>query len=264
LYAIGAGSNGCISLARRNTPGHLVAVKSHRLNTAEAAHSLRREYELLLRMEHENVVKAEEMVWVDGTPFMIMEYVRGKPLSELEAQIGDAIGRDVAGDLCSAVSYLNQMGIVHRDITPSNVVLNVSGSTAFCVLVDFGTACEPRDTPMLSKTGAADYRAPEMACALPYGPSVDVWGVGATLCEALSGIQFGHVYDTTGLVVEDAERLRFAGTPWKMELRTFLPDGDGADLLARSLVLNPAGRATARELLGHPYVLSGRRHRGTG
>ena len=37
---------------------------------------------------------------------------------------------------------------------------------------------------MLSKTGAADYRPPEVALALPYGPAVDVWGVGSTLCEA--------------------------------------------------------------------------------
>ena len=51
-----------------------------------------------------------------------------------------------------------------------------------CVLVDFGTACEPQEFAMLSVTGNLDYRPPEMVFNAPYGPSVDVWGVG-TLVE---------------------------------------------------------------------------------
>jgi serine/threonine protein kinase len=261
LHAIGSGTSGVISLARRVSAGDLVAVKRAKMTSPEAADSLRREYELLARLNHANIVRTLELVWADETPHMIMHYVRGKPLSDivgtLQSCLDESVGRKVSSDLCDAVDYINQLGIVHRDIIPSNVILSVGADGRQAgVLVDFGTAREPRESVMLSQTGAADYRAPEMAFALPYGPSVDVWGVGATVCEAMSGVPFSSIYQSRAIVVVDAEEPRFSGNPWIMDWKAKLPPGGSADFVQLALALNPSERATARQLSQHPFLAS--------
>jgi predicted Ser/Thr protein kinase len=254
---VAEGTNGIVYLARRQIEGDLVALKQTKVWSFEKGVALKNEYELLTKLDHRNIVKVVDLAWADSVPVVVMEYIRGKSMHDVSVRVGrgldDVMQAQVSYELCSAVHYLAQHGIVHRDITPRNVLVTTQSRGRSVVLVDFGSACQPQHSVLVSKIGTAYYSSPEMNCGLEYGPLVDVWGIGATMAAAICGVGFDTLFNIDSISVVDPVALNFSGTGWKVNLREHMQDLV-ADFLHTACAVSPNQRPTAGTLLQHPFL----------
>ncbi|NUR59558.1 MAG: protein kinase [Catenulispora sp.] len=125
----------------------------------------------------------------DGRRFLVMPLVRGTTLARLAARgpVPPHEVKRIGAALAEALSHIHARGVVHRDVKPSNVLLDHDG-TPF--LADFGFA-HAEDGPALTATncvvGTAGYLAPEQAAGAAVTPAADVYALGLVLLEALTG-----------------------------------------------------------------------------
>jgi serine/threonine protein kinase len=237
----------------------MVALKVAKVKCREKAEALEKEYALLKTLNHVNVVKAEEFLQLDKRAILVMKYLPGKSLDDASVRAGqglnEKVGMAVASDLCDAVDYIAKQGIVHRDIMPRNVVLQMQRgrSGIVAVLVDFGSACQPQHSVMVSKAGTADYSSPEMNAGLVYGHPVDVWGVGATIAAAMYGAGFDILFDLSKIAVVDQQALQFNGSGWLVDLQSSF-SSPAAAFVEAACTVSPGQRPTIGELRGHPFL----------
>jgi serine/threonine-protein kinase len=190
---LGRGGVGYVLEVRSRTTGASYAAKLIiNSNDALARERFRREAELLARCDrHPGVVKVHAFGETPaGDLYMIMDLVRGEGLDRLleregrlEPRRAAALGRDVA----EALGHAHALGIVHRDVKPSNILLDETGSVR---LTDFGlaTACDlDRLTRSGTFLGTVWYCAPEQSVAEAIDPPADVFAVGCLLFRALTG-----------------------------------------------------------------------------
>ncbi|MFC7341774.1 serine/threonine-protein kinase [Saccharopolyspora griseoalba] len=146
---------------------------------------LRNEGVLLTQLAHPHLVRGYEIVRNDNPdrPVVITETLPGCTLGYLIAEHGTLPPVDAAVlgmQLCSVLTYLHRHNWVHLDVKPSNVV--EAGGRA--VLLDLSLVCRIGER---STAGTFDYLSPEQATGERMTPAADVWGLGVTLYEALSG-----------------------------------------------------------------------------
>jgi eukaryotic-like serine/threonine-protein kinase len=143
-----------------------------------------REGKLLLRLAHPHIVRAYELV-ERPAPALVLQTLGGATLAwEIAARRRRLPAGDLAFlglQLCSAVGYLHRRGVLHLDLTPSNVI--VQGGQAW--LIDLGIARPPGRARTV--VGTPGRMAPEQAGGGGLTPAADVWGIGALLYEAASG-----------------------------------------------------------------------------
>ncbi|MFC7715540.1 serine/threonine-protein kinase [Nonomuraea recticatena] len=157
--------------------------ESHLVRTA-------REARTAAQLNHPSVVAIYDVVEEDGRPWIIMELVRAPSLEEVVATHGALPVReaaDVGRQVLSALKAAHEVGILHRDVKPSNVLLCDDGRA---VLTDFGIATAEGDSSLTRTgmvTGSPAFLAPERVRALDFGPPSDLWSLGATLYAALIG-----------------------------------------------------------------------------
>jgi hypothetical protein len=189
---LGAGGMGVVFLARDVSLGRRVAIKIIRpeLATALAAERFQREARLLAQLAHPNVVSVHRAGEAGGLFYYVMDYVDGSTLAErLEA--GRLSVREAARlgeDLLRALGAAHRLGIVHRDVKPSNIFLTPDRA----LLADFGIAshsspdAEPLTLPG-KMPGTPGYMPPEQAAAMGVGPHTDLYAIGIVLYEAVTG-----------------------------------------------------------------------------
>lgn len=149
------------------------------------AESLRREADVLRASSIDGVVGLSDEGEVGGLPFVVVEHVRGVPLSTLLRQgaFETSEAALVARDLAKVIGRLHERGWVHGDITPSNVIVDDAGEL---MLIDLGLARrigEARETP----AGKAGYASPEAAVGKDATQSDDIYGWGVVVAECLLG-----------------------------------------------------------------------------
>ncbi len=209
LGALGKGGFGSIYLANlRGTDGFVrrVAVKVLRYAGTEDAALVARqrdEARLLGLLSHESIVQVIDQATVLGRPAVIMEYVEGVDMHELSRLLRSQqvafspraafeVIAAVAGALdvaWSSVSPLTShpLHVVHRDIKPGNILLTVRGGVK---VLDFGIARAEFDRDGVSRSiafGTPSYMAPEFWQQEPIGHAYDIYALGVTLIELLSG-----------------------------------------------------------------------------
>lgn len=199
LHRLGSGGYGRVWLAHDTALAVDVAVKEvllpPSLTADEQATRLaraEREARNAARLRgHPNVVAVYDVVIADGVPWTVMQLVRGRSLLEQVAAAGplppDQTAR-VAEALLRALSAAHQVGLLHRDVKPANVLLADDGGV---LLTDFGIAVSSGD-PGLTAAGAvvgsAEYLAPERVRGKEAGPPSDLFSLGVTLYEAVEGL----------------------------------------------------------------------------
>jgi len=137
----------------------------------------------LVQMSHPNIVPVYELGVVDGVYFLAMELVEGATLAEIlrDGPLPEALVAHIGIQLCEALHYAHdRFSVVHRDVTPRNVVIDDAGHTR---LLDFGIAA-PADEA--GRFGSLGYMSPEQASGLPVGPQSDLFSAGTLLFEALT------------------------------------------------------------------------------
>ena len=194
-----------IYLARQRTvagPERQVAVKllqSRFLDEARVLEMFRREVEIGLLMGHPHVVHVYDAGMHDGLPYLVMEYVPGEELQTLCRQGVDfdrflplehavELMRQVAHALAFVHSKRSAdgapLGIVHRDVSPSNILVTPDGSAK---LIDFGVACTTADATRGAQPGKPNYMAPEQARGEVLDHRADLFSLGVVLYEITVG-----------------------------------------------------------------------------
>jgi hypothetical protein len=199
IVPIGRGGMGVVYRARQVRTGRTVALKTiNAVAVGDGRHGrrFRTEAEALARLSHPGVVQIYEANERDGVPYIAMEFVPGLSLAQ-RLRTGPPVSpreaAELAAGVASGLAAAHARGITHRDVKPGNVLLTESGKPK---LTDFGLAClddaATRLTQPGSTIGTPAYMAPEQADPKvfgPVGPAADVYGLGVTLYELLTGRQ---------------------------------------------------------------------------
>ncbi len=183
--AIGAGGMGEVYRARDTRLGREVAIK---IVNAPFTSRFEREAKAISSLNHPHICTLYDIGSHDGTGYLVMELVEGKPLR------GPLPWKEAArhvADVCEALEAAHRKGVVHRDLKPANVLLTPLGVK----VIDFGLA--KQDTAADTTTAAATmagtmvgtiaYMAPEQAAGGATDTRSDLWAVGVLLFELLSG-----------------------------------------------------------------------------
>jgi tRNA A-37 threonylcarbamoyl transferase component Bud32 len=201
---LGEGGMGVVHLARREATGEPVALKTitpRALRTDEMVARFLREASILRKLHHRNIVRFQEMGYTDGRLYFVMEYVPGLDAAESvkcrgPRPVGEAVA--IACQALDALAYAHARGIVHRDITPRNLLIQSDGRNnglSVVKLADFGLARLYFSSTMSGLTllgqeglGTLGFMAPEQITQFRQSrPPGDQYAVAACLYFLLTG-----------------------------------------------------------------------------
>lgn len=202
LRRIGGGGMGTVFEAEDLEDGALRAVKVMRVGGDERRGVARsaREAKLAAFIEHPNVVQVHDVGAHDDPPcsFLVMERLYGEDLGARSARLGAIGAEEVAWILREAASALDAAHarhVVHRDLKPTNLFLQLVDQAPKLKILDFGTAKLLDDTTSSETThslGTPIYMAPEQFLTETPTPAVDIFGLGMTAFRLLTG---HHYYE---------------------------------------------------------------------
>ncbi len=149
----------------------------------------RQEAQSAASLNHPNIVTVFDTGEQGGLPFIVMELVTGQSLAETlrEGPLTEARAIEIASDVCLALEYAHSRGLVHRDVKPGNILLADDGAVK---VTDFGIAraiSADTVTQTAAVLGTAAYLSPEQAQGLSVDERSDVYSLGVTLYEVLTG-----------------------------------------------------------------------------
>ena len=245
LKPLGRGGSGSVWLARDEQTGLDVALKIVPREGKRAARAAR-EMEAASRLRHERCVRAYDFAGDAGHVYIAYEYVRGRTLREVlrTDTLDNAAAIEIAAQVLDGLAHAHRRGIVHRDVKPSNVLVEEEGEIAVRVL-DFGLAqFDEADTltAVGDVPGTLAYISPERLTGADASERSDVWAVGVILWEALAG---SHPF--WGVPLTEVASTIAAGAPPLSARRGDLPRRVLA-AVESALAVDPAKRPTAARL----------------
>ncbi|KAF1334863.1 Cmgc/cdk protein kinase, partial [Globisporangium splendens] len=291
---IDEGTYGVVSKARDKVTGDIVALKQVKMS-ADVCHegfpvTALRETNVLLALDHPNIVKVREMV-VGSTPdkiFMVMDYAENDLKNVMENKMKQPFlqseVKNLMQALLSAIAYMHERWYIHRDLKTSNLLYDNQGILKVC---DFGLA-RKYGSPIRGYTQLVVtlwYRAPELLLgATTYSTAVDMWSVGCIFAEILlmkplfpgrgEIDQMDQIFKLLGSPTEEnwpglLDYPNAQGIRWKWQKQSKLREkfpvaaafsgggcalsNAGFDLLRRMLAYDPKQRISAKEALAHDY-----------
>jgi predicted Ser/Thr protein kinase len=186
---LGRGGMGSVFRAHDRQLGRTVAIKTLAATDAAAASRLAREAQLQARVDHPNVAKVYETGEAQGVRFIVMQFIPGRPLSELRESMSLEQKVRIVQRVAEGVHEAHRLGLVHGDIKPRNVLVAEDEQGGWHPYVlDFGTAREAATAEGGGAiTGTPAYMAPEQARGESLDRRTDVYALGVTLFRLLSG-----------------------------------------------------------------------------
>src|SRR5581483_4648284 len=192
---LGRGGMGVVYRAEDKRIGRLVAIKTLTENFSGQPEMLERFYREAQAgiLQHPNIVIVYDLGDENGVPFIVMELVSGEPLDKLIAsgrQLPLIDKLSIIEQVCAALGYAHQRGVIHRDIKPANVIVQPDGHAK---IVDFGiariqrAAAETELTRTGSVIGTMHYIAPERLKGQAFDGRSDIFSVGVMLYQLLTG-----------------------------------------------------------------------------
>ncbi|KAJ3686094.1 hypothetical protein LUZ61_015258 [Rhynchospora tenuis] len=252
---LGRGSCATVSIATNSTSGEEFAVKSVPVCRAEV---LRREQSILSSLDSPFVISclgsdiSKNHHTDQSCCNLFLEYAPGGSLTdEVKRQHGrlpESLVRSRTFEILSGLVYLHDMGIVHCDIKGQNVLI---GSDSRAKIADFGCAksefCEYASSQI---SGTPMYMAPEVARGEEQGTPADVWALGCTVIEMVTGaVPWVGFSDPVSVLHHIGY---FSNVPM---LPNWMSD-EGKDFLSKCLIREPSKRWSAEQLINHPFVES--------
>ena len=267
LKRLGGGGAGEIWLATDTVLREPCALKL--LNTAEgiddsALEDLRLETLKSRKLSHPNIIRIHDFHRVPGEiPFVSMEYIKGVNLHDLRQQQPERVLtwdylRPIFRDLCSALAYAHKEGVIHRDLKPANMLISATGQLK---LADFGIAVNLREHDQSHAErhlgwGTLTFMSPQQLDGQPPSTSDDIYSLGATLYELLTGTPpfcEGDIQDQ----IRNAEPQTLADRLIEVALTNHIPAGlNGlvADCLAKDPRQRPITAGDLEQRLDNIFV----------
>uniref|UniRef100_A0A0W0GCC5 Protein kinase domain-containing protein n=1 Tax=Moniliophthora roreri TaxID=221103 RepID=A0A0W0GCC5_MONRR len=240
---IGEGAYGKVRIGTHRLTSTRVAIKQ--IPKAMSA-SLTREIHHHRQLHHPHITQMYEVIATESSIWIVTELCSGGELFDYLAEkgrLGEDETRFLFGQICLAVAYLHEKGIVHRDLKLENVLLD---ERCRVKLGDFGFTREyERGALMETFCGTTGYASPEMLQGQRYlGPEVDIWSLGVILYCLLTGML--PFDDDDEAVMRDKVIIgEFEDPEW---LST-----EARDLIKNVLVKEPSKRLSIPHILTHPW-----------
>jgi serine/threonine protein kinase len=222
-----------------------VAVKLYRAASPVDRSRFDAEVRVLAGLNHRGLVHVHDAGAHGEDAFVVLELIDGPPLSaslrDGQALPADQV-REIGARLADALDYIHRQGVVHRDVTPSNILCDPTGQPR---LVDFGIARlleSPRMTATSMTIGTAAFMAPEQVQGHEVTPAADVYALGLVLLEALTGRrEFDGPMQEVAIarLARDPDTATGVPTPWQALLR---------EMVQRDPALRPTAAAVRDRL----------------
>eukprot|EP00927_Polykrikos_kofoidii_P079403 TRINITY_DN76188_c0_g1_i1.p1 TRINITY_DN76188_c0_g1~~TRINITY_DN76188_c0_g1_i1.p1 ORF type:complete len:528 (-),score=78.59 TRINITY_DN76188_c0_g1_i1:193-1689(-) len=250
---LGSGRSGGVVVATDKADGRACALKrvNVRRSNSQTKQNLVQEVEIFLSLNHPQVVRLETIFEFGGEIAMVMELVSGGDLANKLAVSGrftEKFGAVVASQMVSAVAYLHNHGIVHRDLKLDHFLFEKPGSEHL-KLIDFGLAKRWNGTGYMTEAcGSMQYVAPEVL-ARRYTDKADAWSIGICVCWCITGASPFPGSDQRVLAMIRNGKPKFASYFQRLS-------ADAQDFVLKLLVANPEHRLSVVEAIAHDYLLA--------
>lgn len=255
----GRGGMGIVYRATEVDRGRTVALKLIAVKGASDSafrERLERESELLASIDHPNVITFYEAGEADGQLFIAMRYVEGPDLRSLITEHGRLAPEQAArivAQVAAGLDAAHANGLVHRDVTPANVLIERRDGMERAYLSDFGLTKNVNLATKITRSGdwvgTLDYVAPEQIEGRRVDARTDVYALGGVLFEALTGrVAYVRESDPAKLWAH-----LHAAPPSACELRPDLP-AEADRVIARAMAKDPAQRFPSAGDLGRAAI----------
>jgi serine/threonine-protein kinase len=191
---LGRGGMGVVYRAHDRDLDDAVAIKTLRSEALSADPTLldrfKQEIRLARRITHPNILRTHDLGESGGLRYLSMEFVRGltlKQLIEASDVLPTPVGLRIAKQLCAGLAAAHEVGVIHRDIKPQNIIIEAAGGLK---IMDFGIARLKEERGMTAEgtvVGTPDYMSPEQARGVALDFRSDIYSTGVVLYEVFTG-----------------------------------------------------------------------------
>lgn len=190
---LGEGASATVYLADDDVLEREVALKvihPHLMQKPAVVERFYREARAAVRLDHPNIVRVYDVGEIDDRHVIVMRYLQGRPLSRIMADHGALpwkVALNVVHQVADALDYAHERGVVHRDVKPSNIVIDNTGRV---ILTDFGLVKLVEASSVTgtgSGLGTPPYMPPEVWRDVPVTPAADVYALACVFYEMITG-----------------------------------------------------------------------------
>ncbi|CAD8146764.1 unnamed protein product [Paramecium pentaurelia] len=250
---LGQGAFGKVVMGLQKN-GQIMAVKQVFIQNQndDKVKQLQKEIEMLSRLQHPNIVRYIGCEQKNQFINIFLEYVSGGSVQTLLERFGcfrERLIKTYLKQILLGLSYLHAKNVIHRDIKGGNILIDNSGR---CKLADFGSSKQLSDIThdtVGSICGTPNFMAPEVINQEQYGKKADIWSLGCTIIEMATGQPpYSEYKDAIAVMV------RIGKSTQPPPIPSQLSSPEAKDFLSKCLQIDPKQRATADELLKHPFL----------
>uniref|UniRef100_A0A6Q2Z347 Maternal embryonic leucine zipper kinase n=1 Tax=Esox lucius TaxID=8010 RepID=A0A6Q2Z347_ESOLU len=250
---IGSGGFAKVKLGRHILTGEKVAIKiMDKKDLGDDLPRVKLEIEAMKSLSHQHVCRLYHVIETNTQIFMVLEYCPGGELFDYiiaKDRLSEEETRVFFRQIVSAMAYVHSQGYAHRDLKPENLLIDEDHNLK---LIDFGLCAKPKgglSYELMTCCGSPAYAAPELIQGKAYiGSEADVWSMGVLLFALLCGyLPFDD--DNCMALYRKITKGVFDNPRWL---------SPGSILLLNQMMqVNPRHRVTVRQLLDHPWMMTG-------